>query len=91
MFPPFVASGVYQPTAEAAAAYHADEASDVVRPLRVPRKTYVIVCRNQAGSARARVTFQVSSGRSSSSRRCSNRCCYCCCSTLMTLIVIAHD
>ncbi|CDJ37889.1 EF hand domain-containing protein, putative [Eimeria tenella] len=53
------ASRVYQPTAEAAAAYHADEASDVVRPLRVPRKTYVIVCRNQAGSARARVTFQI--------------------------------
>ena len=37
-----------------------EEVSDIARPLRVPRKTYVVVCRTQAGSARARVTFQVS-------------------------------
>ena len=36
-----------------------EEMAEAGRQLRFPRKTYLIVCRNQAGSARARVTFQV--------------------------------
>ncbi|KAL8270368.1 hypothetical protein Esti_005692 [Eimeria stiedai] len=39
--------------------FSGDDGSDAARPLRVPRRTYVIACRNQAGSARARVTFQI--------------------------------
>ncbi|XP_026190324.1 LOW QUALITY PROTEIN: uncharacterized protein LOC113146614 [Cyclospora cayetanensis] len=50
---------VLRPVAERSSVYVGEDASDVARPLRVPRRTYVIVCRNQAGSARARVTFQI--------------------------------